>query len=72
MPLPTPGKDEEKNAFISRCMGSDVMNTEFPEQKQRSAVCYSQWKEQVKPMIVENKKIKFDSSFSVVTEGNDA
>ena len=42
MPLPTPNKGEGSQAFVSRCMGSDVMQKEFPTQKQRSAVCYSQ------------------------------
>jgi predicted nucleotidyltransferase len=71
MPIPTPSGGEEQSAFISRCMGNDVMNSEFPDQKQRSAVCYSQWrkKDEVKPMIMENKKLKFDCPFSVVTEG---
>jgi HK97 family phage prohead protease len=42
-PLPTPG-DEEEQAFISRCMASEVMQAEYPEQEQRAAVCYSQWR----------------------------
>ena len=42
MPLPTPNKGEDSQAFVSRCMGSAVMQREFPDQKQRSAVCYSQ------------------------------
>jgi len=25
-------------------MGSNVMNSEYPENKQRAAVCYSQWR----------------------------
>ena len=69
MPIPSPSKGEDQNSFISRCMGDGVMGKEFPDQKQRSAVCYSKWKEQVNPMIVENKKLKFDCPFSVVTEG---
>jgi hypothetical protein len=44
MPLPTPGKDEEKDGFVSRCMGDEVMNKEFSDQKQRAAVCIGQWK----------------------------
>ena len=44
MPLPTPKKDEKENDFISRCMGDETMKAEYPEQKQRTAVCYSQWK----------------------------
>ena len=69
MPIPTPKPGEEKNDFISRCMGSDVMQKEFPDQKQRSAVCYSKWREHegVENMVYENIKFKFSSPF--VTEG---
>ena len=44
MPIPKPKKGETKEKFISRCMGSSVMNTEFPNDKQRAGVCYTQWK----------------------------
>jgi hypothetical protein len=43
MPLPAPKKDEQKGDFISRCMGSKTMNKEFPDNKQRAAVCNKQW-----------------------------
>ena len=49
MPIPTPSDKETKEEFIGRCMGNDVMNTEFPDEKQRFAVCHSKW---------ENKKKK--------------
>lgn len=42
MPLPTPRKKETRNEFISRCMDNETMKKEFPEEKQRVAVCYSQ------------------------------
>lgn len=38
--LPTPGGEDE-NTFISRCMSE--LKSEFPDQEQRIAVCYSQW-----------------------------
>lgn len=44
MPLPIPKQDEEKKKFIARCSGSKVMNSEYPDTKQRVAVCYSQWR----------------------------
>lgn len=44
MPLPVPEKNEDKQRFIQRCMSDDVIKQEFPDQKQRVAVCYSQWK----------------------------
>jgi hypothetical protein len=45
MPLPQPNKNEKQGDFISRCAGNETMNKDFPDQKQRVAVCYSQWKE---------------------------
>lgn len=44
MPLITPHKEESEQAFVSRCMGDETMNKDFPDQKQRAAVCYSQFK----------------------------
>lgn len=41
MPVPAPRKGEDTKSFVSRCMGSKTMNKEFPETKQRAAVCYS-------------------------------
>jgi signal peptide peptidase SppA len=43
MPLPKPKPNETEDDFISRCMGNDVMNKEFPDADQRRAVCQSQW-----------------------------
>jgi len=48
MPLPKPRKGEERDAFISRCMGDDLMNKEYPDNKQRAAVCYNQWRAKLK------------------------
>lgn len=54
MPIPTPknleksDKESGKNKFISRCMSSEIMNKEFPDQKRRAAVCFSQWKRKSK------------------------
>lgn len=43
--LVAPGASETQDEFISRCMGDDKMNSEFPEQSQRAAVCYAYWDE---------------------------
>ena len=45
MPLPTPNQGESEQEFVSRCMGNDTVNEEFPDQEQRAAVCYRQWRE---------------------------
>ncbi len=42
--MPNPKKSEKQDDFVSRCMGDETMNKEFPDQKQRAAVCYSQFK----------------------------
>jgi len=43
MPLPKPKNKEKKTEFVSRCVGDDQAGKDFPDQKQRIAVCYSQW-----------------------------
>jgi hypothetical protein len=43
MPLPTPNTDEPQDDFISRCMGDEAANEDFPDQEQRAAVCHRQW-----------------------------
>jgi hypothetical protein len=44
MPLPKPNEGESQDDFISRCMGNETMKADFPEQEQRSAVCFQQWR----------------------------
>jgi len=44
MPLITPKPNESQNKFISRCMSNETMKKEFPDQKQRTAVCFSQFR----------------------------
>lgn len=46
MPIPEPSLNEKQSDFIARCMGSDVMDREYPDTKQRSAVCYSSWRKE--------------------------
>jgi hypothetical protein len=42
MPIPKRRKDEEKQAYVSRCMGDKVMNKDYPDSKQRVAICLDQ------------------------------
>lgn len=44
MPLPKPKANENQKEFIQRCMSDSTMNSEYPRQDQRLAVCYTQWK----------------------------
>ena len=62
MPLPTKQKDESQKEFMSRCMGDDVMNTEFKDVKQRGAVCISQYQQR--------KKSKGSASWDDVRKGD--
>lgn len=50
MPLPKPNRDETQEHFMTRCMGNDVMNTEYPDESQRAAVCHSQWRRRNRSM----------------------
>lgn len=54
--MPTPRKKETKKEFLSRCIGDDKMNKEFPDQKQRIAVCYSYADKYYKKSIKETFK----------------
>lgn len=48
MPLPRPSENESRDTFISRCMGNDTMNNDFPDNDQRMAVCQRQWEDRNK------------------------
>jgi len=43
MPLPTPTKDQKRDDFVNTCMDNSVMVKEFSNEKQRAAVCHSQF-----------------------------
>lgn len=43
MPIPKPKAKESHDKFMERCMGNDAMVKEFPDEKQRYAVCQKQW-----------------------------
>ena len=44
MPLPSPRDKEKRSDFMNRCMLDLAGKDEFKDNKQRSAVCYSQFK----------------------------
>lgn len=39
MPIPNRTPEEEKSDFIARCMSDDIMMNEYPDVKQRLAIC---------------------------------
>jgi HK97 family phage prohead protease len=43
MPIPKPNKGESHKDFDERCMGDDTMVKEYPDEKERYAICQSQW-----------------------------
>lgn len=42
MPIPKPNQNEDKTKFIARCMGNETMKKEYPDSKQRVAICLGQ------------------------------
>jgi hypothetical protein len=42
MPIPDLKPNEDKQNFVARCMGNETMKKEYPDSKQRVAVCLSQ------------------------------
>ena len=68
MPLPSRRKDEDRSAFVSRCMGNSVTNKEFPDQKQRAAVCNSRAsREQIN--LTEEEKVALSTALPVGNKG---
>jgi rRNA maturation endonuclease Nob1 len=60
-----PKKSEEQKKFVSRCVGDSSMVKEFPDQKQRAAVCYSQFKRKAKASESLDWEDSADESFII-------
>ncbi len=43
MPLPNVGDKETQDEWMERCMGNDTMKEDFPDNKQRLAICFQKW-----------------------------
>ena len=63
MPLPKKGEQETPEQFMSRCMSDDIMKKEYKDNKQRVAVCLTQYRTR--------KKSKGEASWDDVRK-NDA
>lgn len=48
MPLPIPKPEETQREFMMRCRADEVMQAEYPNEQQRLAVCYMQWRNRKK------------------------
>jgi hypothetical protein len=57
MPIPKPHENEDNKKFISRCMSDEVMNKEYPDTKQRVAICLGQTKHKSKSEILEELEL---------------
>lgn len=44
MPIPKPKKGESKEDFVGRCMSNPTMRNEYPDRKQRFAICMDSWR----------------------------
>ena len=43
--MPNVQKDESKDEYLKRCMSDNEMNSKYPEQDQRYAICNVYWEE---------------------------
>ena len=62
MPLPNAKPKEKQQEFMNRCMSDSIMLDDFKDQKQRAAVCYSQYSKRTKN--------KSDASWDDVRKGD--
>ncbi len=79
MPIPTPKQGESQNDFIERCMSNPSMIEEFPEQKQRTGVCFSQFrkKDLQEKSIIQDTTVEeisqeevFDGTSKAISQGD--
>ena len=60
MPIPSKKEGEKPESFISRCMSDPVMSKEYPDQKQRTAVCMSKACEGISYVQAADFQINFE------------
>jgi hypothetical protein len=65
MPLPSPKGKQKEDSFVQKCMSSETMTKEYPNDKQRVAVCYSQYK-QAKKKSKASEEPEWDESKSYI------
>jgi hypothetical protein len=53
MPIPQQNENEDRQKFVARCMGDEVMKKDYQDTKKRIAVCLSQTKN-TKSSLIEN------------------
>jgi hypothetical protein len=53
MPIPKPEKNEDHQKFVTRCMGNETMKKDYPDSKQRIAICLGQTKSSLLEQVCE-------------------
>lgn len=53
MPIPKRNPNEDKQKYVSRCMGNPTMKKEYTDVKQRVAICISESKKNAKSDLLE-------------------
>jgi hypothetical protein len=71
MPIPEKKPNEDKQNFVQRCMSNDTMKKEYPDSKQRVAVCLGQTRKNKSYIIEEVHDELFTKSCSWDDEWNE-
>ena len=53
MPTPSTKPNEDKNVFLARCMSNEAMKKDYPDSKQRVAVCLAQTSKNNRASLIE-------------------
>lgn len=53
MPIPSKKENEDNQKFISRCMSNDTMKKDYPDSKQRIAICLGQTRKRNSSSLIE-------------------
>ena len=51
MPIPKPSQNEDDKKFVARCMSNETMKKEYPDNKQRVAICLGQTKRKSQSLL---------------------
>jgi hypothetical protein len=60
MPMPKPQKGEKKEDFVARFMGNETMVKDYPDEKQRYAICMQEWKDKSKEFEADMETVNFN------------
>jgi hypothetical protein len=68
MPLPSPRQGQTQDEFMQTCMSNENMKKEFPQNKQRVAVCMQKWRDKSSKSSTESSKITVEELVSAFLE----